>query len=646
MGGMRPVLAVLLVLHMLLIAQGNTSFVFNQFKTSTDLTLIENASFRSPVICLTGQSDPVFGRAIYPHPVRMKDKGSINTTSSFSTTFVFSIVPSSSNSVSGQGLAFIMTPHKSPMGAIASQFLGLVNFSSNGQPYNHLLAVEFDTIMDEEFQDINDNHVGVDLNNLTSVDSKSAGYWIGMNHFQDLHLISGQNIQAWIDYDHLQQQFNVTIALAGSPRPQKPLISVKNLSLEAIFEEKMYVGFSAATGVAVANHCILAWSFATNGVAPVLDTFHLPSLVHKISNSKSSTRQLTAGVTAASVLLLMVVFVAALVIWKRKRDTDFVEEWEVAYWPHRFNYKDLYIATKGFHDEHVLGCGGFGRVYKGVLPSNGLQVAVKSILRDTNKGVKEFVAEISSLGRLQHRNLVQLRGYCRRGAQLFIVYDYMPNGSLEKMIFGNPIRTLPWPQRYRILKDVASGLLYLHEEWEKVVLHRDIKSSNVLLDAELNAKLGDFGLARLYEHNENPRTTYVVGTPGYIPPELVHTGKATPYSDVYSFGILLLEVACGRKPVDPSLNEAQIVLVDWVRELHAEGKLMDAADPKLGCEFVEDDMERVLKLGMVCCNEEAEERVGMRHVVQILDDKAPLPDTSFPFSTEGNGSINSWMSSI
>uniref|UniRef100_A0A0D6QSP2 non-specific serine/threonine protein kinase n=1 Tax=Araucaria cunninghamii TaxID=56994 RepID=A0A0D6QSP2_ARACU len=646
MADMPAILSVLLGFNMLFTAQAKTSFIFNPFKDSTDLTLIDNASYQSTAICLTHESGEVMGRALYPQPVRMKGKASINETLSFSTTFVFSIICNSSNSICGHGLAFMMTPHRSPMGALASQFLGLLNFSSNGQPYNHLFAVEFDTVITEEFHDINNNHVGVDINNLISVDAERAGFWIGMKQFREVDLGSGQNIQAWIDYDHHQEHLNVSIAPAGSLRPQKPLISLKQLSLSTIIEKEMYVGFSAATQLDGAKHCILAWSFATDGVAPVLNTSRLPSLAQKSSKSKSSRARLRVSVTTVSVLLLMLVVIAALVMRKRKRDADFVEEWEVKYWPQRFNYKDLFIATKGFQKEQLLGCGGFGQVYKGVLPSNGVPVAVKSILSETNEGVKEFIAEISSLGRLQHRNLVQIRGYCRRGTQLFIVYDYMPNGSVDKMIFGNPRRVLAWPQRYRILKDVAAGLLYLHEEWEKIVVHRDIKASNVLLDEDLNAKLGDFGLARLYDHNENPRTTYVVGTPGYIPPELVHTGKATPYSDVYSFGILLLEVACGRKPVDPSLNEAQIVLVDWVRELHAEGKLMDAADPKLGCEFVEDEMERVLKLGMVCCNEEAEERLGIRHVVQILDDKAPLPDTSFPFSTEGNGSINSWMSSI
>ncbi|XP_057829111.1 L-type lectin-domain containing receptor kinase SIT2-like [Cryptomeria japonica] len=201
----------------------------------------------------------------------------------------------------------------------------------------------------------------------------------------------------------------------------------------------------------------------------------------------------------------------------------------------------------------------------------------------------------------------------------------MPNGSLEKMIFQKRKSLLAWAQRYRILRDVGAGLEYLHEGWEKIVVHRDVKSSNILLDSELNAKLGDFGLARLYEHTENPQTTRVMGALGYIAPEVVHTGKATPSADVFSFGILMLEVVCGRKPVDPSLDAYQIVMVDWVRKLHAKGRLKDVADPNLGGEYVEDEMEKMLKLGLLCCNPQPEARPTIRQALQIIEGEASLP---------------------
>ncbi|XP_057829130.2 L-type lectin-domain containing receptor kinase SIT2 [Cryptomeria japonica] len=611
---------VILVLHACLPAQAHTSFRFNKFNIST-LYQVEIASIRSGAICLTNQSQHVSGRVLYAQPVQMKEPNSRNMSSSFSTTFVFAMVPSSSDPPrSGDGMAFIITPSKSPVEQSSSHFLGLLNTSNIGKPYNHLFAVEFDTIFNEEHLDINDNHVGVDLNDLHSVKSETAGYWIG-SQIQELDLNSGHNIQAWIDYDHTQQRLNVTIVKAGSPRPQKPLISLKNMNLSNIFEEEMYVGFSAATGTVVEDHCVLAWSFSTNGSAPALDMSNLPSLFMR----KSSNSRLIAAITTALVLVLLLLIAAAVFWWRRNKYRDDTEEWEMEYWPHRFNYKDLHIATKGFRDEQVLGSGGFGRVYKGVLPANGLEIAVKSIFKESNEAMKEFIAEISSLGRLQHRNLVRIRGYCRKGTKFFIVYDYMPNGSLDKMIFDKTKSVLAWAQRYRILKDVGAGLLYLHEEWEKRVVHRDIKSSNVLLDSELNGKLGDFGLARLYEHRGDPESTRVVGTLGYIAPELVHTGKATPRADVFSYGILMLEVACGRRPVDSSLDASQMVMVDWVRELYVKGRLTDAADANLGCEYVEDEMEKVLKLGLLCCNPQPEARPTMRQVLQIIEGEVSLP---------------------
>ncbi|XP_059067295.1 putative L-type lectin-domain containing receptor kinase V.6 [Cryptomeria japonica] len=180
----------------------------------------------------------------------------------------------------------------------------------------------------------------------------------------------------------------------------------------------------------------------------------------------------------------------------------FHEKWELQYWPHRFGYRELKLATKGFRDDNFLGCGRSGCVYKGTLPS-GEEVAVKCITKDCTEGNEEFMAEISSLGRLQHRNLVRLRGWCRKNKRLFIVYDHISNGSLDRNLLS-PEFNLTWPQRHKILTDVATELLYLHEKWEKRVVHRDIKPSNILLDHDLNGRVGDFALARLYDQSEDP----------------------------------------------------------------------------------------------------------------------------------------------
>jgi len=613
-------LAILLIPAQALEVSQDTTFLFDGFN-GANLILEADASVigSESVLALTNHSNEfMLGRALYSIPVQMKNN---DTVSSFSTTFVFSIVRPPSNE-GGHGLAFIMTPYRSPMGALAVQYMGLLNLTSNGQPYNNLFAVEFDTKKNVEFEDRDDNHVGVDINNLVSVQAETAGYWIG-ERFHGLNLKSGRNIQAWIDYDHLQTRLNVTITVVGLPRPQRPLISRK-IDLHNVLRDKMFVGFSAATGLYVEDHYVLSWSFTTQGAAPLLDVSCLSSFANRYSERPS--RGLIAGVAVAA-LVLFSLAIAVAVFLKRAINKETIEEWEQEYWPHRFAYKELSIATSGFRDENVLGYGGFGMVYKGVLRSSGQEVAVKCITTEVTEGMKEFVAEISSMGRLRHRNLVQLRGWCRRHTQLFIVYEYMPNGSLDKLIFGNPTTVLPWHRRYGILKGVAAGLLYLHEQWEKRIVHRDIKSSNVLLDSELNGRLGDFGLARLYDHSENPETTHVVGTLGYIAPELIHTGKATPSSDVFSFGVLLLEVACGRSPVDLLKDSDRTILVEWAWELYTEGRLLEASDPKLAAKGGYDvgEMEKVLKLGLLCSHPEPESRLGMRHVCQILDGEAPLP---------------------
>jgi serine/threonine protein kinase len=308
--------------------------------------------------------------------------------------------------------------------------------------------------------------------------------------------------------------------------------------------------------------------------------------------------------------------------------SELKEEWEVTFGPHRFSYKDLFHATDGFSDKRLLGIGGFGRVYRGVLPSSKAEVAVKKVAHGSRQGMREFVAEVVSIGRLRHRNLVQLLGYCRRKGELLLVYDYMPNGSLDKQLYDQGKITLRWAQRFRIIRGVASGLLYLHEDWEQVVVHRDIKASNVLLDADMNGRLGDFGLARLYDHGTDPHTTHVVGTMGYLAPELGHTGKASKASDVFAFGAFMLEVACGRKPVAQDARDNRVVLVDWVLDRWRAGAITDTVDPRLHGDFVESEASLVLRLGLLCSHPLPGARPGTRQLVQYLEGDVPLPELS------------------
>lgn len=221
---------------------------------------------------------------------------------------------------------------------------------------------------------------------------------------------------------------------------------------------------------------------------------------------------------------------------------------------------------------------------------------------------------------------MQLLGYCRRKGELLLVYDYMPNGSLDKFLFEQPKSMLNWSQMFQIIKGVASGLLYLHEDCEKVILHRDIKASNVFLDSEFNGKLGDFGLAKLYDHGTDPTTTHVVGTMGYIAPELSRTSKATTRSDVFAFGAFVLEVACGRRPIEPSEQAEEQILVEWVFKNWRRGAILESVDPRLEGNHVVEEMELVLKLGLFCSNAIPAARPGMRQVTQFLDGDVLLPE--------------------
>ena len=242
--------------------------------------------------------------------------------------------------------------------------------------------------------------------------------------------------------------------------------------------------------------------------------------------------------------------------------------------------------------------------------------------------MKEFVAEVATIGRLRHRNLVQLLGYCRRQGELLLVYDYMPNGSLDKFLHHRNSLILNWDQRFRIIRGVACSLLYLHEDWEQVVLHRDIKASNVLLDAEMNGRLGDFGLARLYDHGTDPHSTHVVGTMGYLAPELGHTGRASKASDVFALGVFMLEVACGRRAVVQDEHGDHHLLVDWVAEQWRRGTVADAVDPRLRGDFAVEEAGLVLKLSLLCSHPLPGARPGIRQITQFLDGSAPLPELS------------------
>ncbi|CAN0910785.1 L-type lectin-domain containing receptor kinase IV.1 [Linum grandiflorum] len=607
------------LLLLLLNLADSTNFTYNGFTGANLITDADAKILPDGLLQLTNHTQLITGHAFHRQPITFPPNSSL----SFSTTFVFAMVPEAADA-GGHGIAFTISPTTDFTYAVASQHLGLFNSTNMGNPTNHIVAVELDAMRSPEFQDINDNHVGIDLDTLISV-SPATVSWIsdadGVN--RTLRLLSGDRIQIWIRYDDSEKQMNVTVAPFGVPKPHRPLIST-NLDLSTYFVGSMFVGFSSSTSTVTSAQYILGWSFtqSESQSPPPLDLQSLPVSPRPTKPTKKLGAPATAALIILSILLAGAGIGAYAVQVRRYRELR--EDWEKEYNPERLSYRDLYRATNGFKEKRVLGSGGFGKVYGGILPTSKIQIAVKRISHDSRQGMKEFVAEIVSIGKLRHRNLVHLLGYCRRKGELLLVYDYMPNGSLDKLLFAD---------ENSALNDHKPVVVVLCPD--QVVLHRDIKASNILLDGDMNGRLGDFGLARLYDHGTNPQTTHVVGTVGYLAPELSRLGKATTATDVYAFGVFMLEVACGKRPIDgrPGVPAEEVVLVDWVIDWWKRGEITAAADRRMGGDYSKEEMEWVLKLGLLCSHNVAAVRPSMRQVMQYLDGDAELPAVD----VEGSG---------
>ncbi|CAK9172205.1 unnamed protein product [Ilex paraguariensis] len=322
------------------------------------------------------------------------------------------------------------------------------------------------------------------------------------------------------------------------------------------------------------------------------------------------------------------------------------EELKVASRLRKFTFNDLKLATRNFRPESLLGEGGFGCVFKGwieengtapVKPGTGLTVAVKTLNHDGLQGHKEWLAEVSFLGDLIHPNLVKLIGYSIEDDQRLLVYEFMPRGSLENHLFRRSL-PLPWSIRMKIALGAAKGLAFLHEEAERPVIYRDFKTSNILLDAEYNAKLSDFGLAK--DGPEGDKThvsTRVMGTYGYAAPEYVMTGHLTSKSDVYSFGVVLLEMLTGRRSMDKNRPNGEHNLVEWARQhLGERRKFYRLIDPRLEGHFSIKGAQKAAQLAARCLSRDSKARPLMSEVVEVLKPLPSLKDmasSSYYFQT-------------
>ncbi|KAK9085187.1 hypothetical protein Sjap_025598 [Stephania japonica] len=291
-----------------------------------------------------------------------------------------------------------------------------------------------------------------------------------------------------------------------------------------------------------------------------------------------------------------------------------------------FTYNELRSATNNFHPINKIGRGGFGTVYKGIL-RNGRQVAIKALSAGSKQGVKEFLTEIDMISNVKHPNLVELIGCCVQGTDRILVYEYVENNSLDRALLGSKsnAKKLDWSMRSSICLGAAKGLAFLHEELEPHIVHRDIKASNILLDKEFVAKIGDFGLAKLFPENITHISTRVAGTTGYLAPEYAIGGKLTKKADVYSFGVLTLELISGRGNSEASWGDMQECLLEYTWKLYEEGKLLELVDPEIE-EYPEDKVIRYAKIALFCTQAAPARRPSMTQVVAMLSKDIRLND--------------------
>ncbi|TKY58523.1 Proline-rich receptor protein kinase PERK9 [Spatholobus suberectus] len=290
-----------------------------------------------------------------------------------------------------------------------------------------------------------------------------------------------------------------------------------------------------------------------------------------------------------------------------------------------FAYEELIKATNNFSTQNLLGEGGFGCVYKGSLP-DGREVAVKQLKIEGGQGEREFKAEVEIISRIHHRHLVSLVGYCISDNRRLLVYDYVPNNTLYFHLHGEGRPLLDWANRVKIAAGAARGIAYLHEDCNPRIIHRDIKSANILLDYNFEARVSDFGLAKLAVDANTHVTTRVMGTFGCVAPEYVSSGKLTEKSDVYSFGVMLLELITGRKPVDVSQPVGEESLVEWARPLLNDAldseEFESLIDPKLGKNYVESEMFCMIEVAAACVRYSSAKRPRMGQVVRAFDSLA------------------------
>ncbi|KAJ1269150.1 hypothetical protein BS78_07G188400 [Paspalum vaginatum] len=630
-----------------------TGFSFSRFVSANrgvNVTVLGEANINQGALQITPDSlnDAATylthrsGRVLYATPFKLwhreegRHGGEANNASagggkrvaSFSTVFTVNIFRPNGTEPA-EGFAFVIAPSADqPPAGSSGGYLGLTNSSTDGSAANMIVAVELDT--EKQPYDPDDNHVGLNVNSVVSIANASLEP-LGI----EISPVDPVKYDVWVDYDGAARRIAVYMAVAGKAKPGREVLAAP-LDLGATVAEWSYFGFAASTGRKYQLNCVLAWNMTLE---------KLPWGDDGGGSGRTRVLGLAIGVPVGVTAVAAAAVLAYLCAVRRRKvrgdDGSAITGTMIrslAGGPREFDYREIRRATNNFDEKMKLGQGGYGVVYRGVVvgdhtspggAGSAVDVAVKKFSRASTQGQNDFLAELSIINRLRHKHLVRLVGWSHDNGELLLVYEFMPNGSLDQHLFSSaPGRALlGWELRYNIVKGVASALHYLHDGYDQRVVHRDLKASNIMLDAAFSARLGDFGLARAIETD---KTSYmeeagggVHGTVGYIAPECFHTEKATRESDVYAFGAVVLEVVCGRRPrcdVD-----GFHFLVDWVWRLHRDGRALEAVDAHLGGAFDRDQAERLLLLGLACSHPTPADRPKTPAIQQILLGSVPPP---------------------
>ncbi|XP_027940078.1 L-type lectin-domain containing receptor kinase IX.1-like [Vigna unguiculata] len=585
------------------------SFNITNFNDTQSASLVGYAGVaktENRSIVLNSLVDNGIGRAIYGLPLRFKNSSNGHVTD-FSTRFSFTIDVSSRTDY-GDGFAFYVAPLAYPIPSDSGGG-GLGLYGAN---QDNIIAVEFDTFPNANV-DPPMKHVGINNNSLVSLNSSLF----------DIDSNIGNMGHVLITYSASAKLLAVSWFFEETSSGFMPNTSLSyQIDLGEILPEWVTVGFSGATGLSNEENVIHSWELTST-----LNSTQLNSKEKEGNNGitvkyKFSVQVVVVAVSCSVLFMLVVAAVSwFIIIQKRRNEHDFGFNGEAM--PRRFGYEEIVAATNGFADDRRLGEGGTGQVYKGFLSDLGRVVAVKRIFSDVEDSEGIFTNEVKIISRLVHKNLVQLMGWCHEQGELLLVFEYMSNGSLDTHIFGNR-RTLTWGVRYNIALGVARALRYLHEEVEQCVLHRDIKSSNVLLDTDFNTKVSDFGIAKLVDPRLRTQKTRVVGTYGYLAPEYVKEGRASKESDMYGFGVVALEIGCGRRTYqDGEYNH--VPLTNWVWKKYVDGNILDAADEGLKGDYDVEEMRCLLTLGIWCTHPDHRQRPKAEQVINTLKQETPLP---------------------